>query len=96
MPGAILPMYDIKIGRDSGKIELTLHKVEKIHWWQMCPKLNFQAEQIDQKPVQFRSCQLAKRKSLTHDTDLYVFDLPEFTFMCVPIGHHIYVRMPNG
>ena len=61
-----------------------------------CPKLNFTSEIVKDlnTGVNFRKCQLVKRVRATHDTSLYYFNLPESSRMCVPIGHHVFVR-PN-
>ena len=45
----------------------------------------------------FRSCQLVSCTPVTHDTNLYTFELPSGTSMTVPIGHHVYLKMQcNG
>ena len=62
-----------------------------------CPKLNFQAEIIEDanKGTNFRECILSKRVKVTHDTDLYYLDLPVSTRMSVPLGYHVFIRLPN-
>ena len=64
----------------------------------MCPKLNFNAEIVvnNSSGINFRSCELVDRKTVTHDTDLYIFNLPVSSRMCIPIGYHVYIRLVNG
>lgn len=96
IPAPIKDDYDLKLSKD-GKIELIIFKVEKIHWWQMCPKLNFLADivQDSNRGVNFRECTISKRVKVTHDTDLYYLDLPVSTRMSVPLGYHVFLRLPN-
>lgn len=93
IPAPVQDDYNLKISKE-GKLELVLHKIEKIHWWQMCPKLNFKADVADnvKSGVNYRPCVLKKRVQLTHDTDLYYLGLPESSRMIVPVGHHVFLR----
>lgn len=79
-------------------MEISLFKIEKIHWWQMCPKLNFNAEILygTNLGVYFRECELVNRVNVSHDTDLYYFNLPSSSRMWIPVGHHIYLRLIDG
>jgi hypothetical protein len=97
MPAPIQDDYNVKVNNE-GKIELVLMKVEKIHWWQMCPKLNFNADIIlnNSSGVNFRECELVERKTVTHDTDIYILNLPVSSRMCIPIGYHVYVKLVDG
>ena len=42
--------------------------------------------------LDFRSCTLLQKNTVTHDTALYVFKLPSKSHMQVPIGHHVYLK----
>lgn len=46
------------------------------------------------KGINFRECILKSRDMITHDTSLYIFDLPSTSKMQVPIGYHIFLRIP--
>lgn len=96
IPAPIEDHYDIKISRE-GKVEISLFKVEKIHWWQMCPKLKFTSEVITDASsgVHYRQCELTQRVNVNHDTDLYYFSLPPSSRMWTPIGHHVYLRFAD-
>lgn len=98
LPAATKDDYNFKISSE-GKVELILYKIEKIHWWQMCPKLTFTAEIIKdhchdahESAINFRKCKFTKRLRLTHDTHMYYFDLPKSSFMSIPLGYHVHVR----
>ncbi len=64
----------------------------------MCPKLNFNSEIVvnNSSGINFRSCELVDRKTVTHDTDLYIFNLPVSSRMWIPIGYHVYIKILNG
>ena len=44
----------------------------------------------------FRSCQLLCCSTVTHDTNLYTFQLPAGTCMNIPIGYHVNVKMTSN
>ena len=100
IPEATLNEYDVKVNRD-GKVEITFFKVEKTWWWQMCPKLKFVAQIIDEREVasgvNFRTgCHLVSKQAVTHDTSLYRFNLPDSTRMIAPVGSHVFLRLSGG
>ena len=89
--------YSVKVSKE-GRIEIAIFKIEKIHWWQMCPKLTFSAEIVadTNSGVYFRKCELVKKTKITHDTDVYQFNLPQSSRMCVPLGFHVFLKpKPN-
>lgn len=49
-----------------------------------------------QSGVNFRECELIDKNQVTHDTDIYTFELPKSTKMSVPLGYHVFLRFSNG
>lgn len=88
--------YKVNVGKD-GKVEIILLKIDK-NLTMNINKNIFTCETVPntQSGVGYRVCELIKKTRVTHDTDIYVFDLPETTRMCVPLGYHIFLKFFNS
>ncbi|VDK43672.1 unnamed protein product [Anisakis simplex] len=41
----------------------------------------------------FRVCTISQIRKITHNTNLYELDLPLSTYLSLPVGHHVYLRI---
>ena len=46
--------------------------------------------------VNYRVCELHSKIAVSHDTFVYVFNLPMATRMCVPVGYHVFLKFLDG
>lgn len=97
----ILPVkndYQIKVSKE-GKVELTLSKQLITNWNNIGSSLKYVLETVTDDVrcgVNYHVCELTSKKRVTHDTDIYIFTLPQSTRMCVPLGYHIFLKFFNG
>lgn len=88
--------YSVKVNKD-GKVDLVLFKSEKNQLMNIASQNAFTCEAVSntQSGVNYRVCELVEKIKVTADTDVYVFDLPEATRMCVPVGYHVFLKFFN-
>jgi len=82
--------YSVNVSRE-GKIEL---KIPKQNTNKISTKIHFVSEKIlnAQAGVNYRVCELHSKVAVSHDTFVYVFNLPTSTRMCVPLGYHVFLK----
>lgn len=51
--------------------------------------------QRDTNGLHLRRAKLVKRVKMTHDTALYYFGLSKSTHMSVPLGRHVFIKLPG-
>ncbi|CAH1800032.1 unnamed protein product [Owenia fusiformis] len=88
--------YEYKVKTyPNGKCQLILRKSEQgIHWPTLGRPLMQHQSLVKsvEKKRNYRSCELIERCDVSHDTLLLGFQLPQGCRMCVPVGHHVYIR----
>lgn len=83
----------VSVSGGVGKVEIRLYKrTAGTHWTDIGDYGPAHCETVERKnaPLRYRACRLMKKSFLTHDTSLYHFQLPESSWLTVPIGYHVY------
>ncbi|NXC23983.1 NB5R4 reductase, partial [Campylorhamphus procurvoides] len=84
----------VNIAEKVGKVEIILKKKDNIHWkmlGQSCEGHNTFIKRTD-RGLFYRKCKLVSKTEVTHDTKLFCLMLPRGTHLCVPTGHHVYLK----
>lgn len=84
--------YKVKVSKE-GKVEITFLKLETFS--NMAKKITFNVEPvtiISKSGTNFRTVELVDKIKVTHNTYVYIFQLPESTRMCVPLGYHVFLK----
>ncbi|NXD26104.1 NB5R4 reductase, partial [Spelaeornis formosus] len=84
----------VNIAEKIGKVEIVLNKKDNIHWkmlGQPCEGHNTFIKHTD-RGLFYRKCKLVSKTEVTHDTKLFCLLLPKGTHLCVPTGHHVYLK----
>ncbi|XP_062848258.1 cytochrome b5 reductase 4 [Trichomycterus rosablanca] len=77
-----------------GKVEVRLHKAVNDKWPQVGQPLESHDSFIQSKHrgLFYRECVLVSKKEVTHDTQLFCFQLPPSAHMHIPVGRHVYLK----
>ncbi|XP_007249641.2 cytochrome b5 reductase 4 isoform X1 [Astyanax mexicanus] len=77
-----------------GKIQVCLRKAENTRWERVGQSLEGHDSFIRSKDrgLFYRDCVLVSKKEVTHDTQLFCFQLPPGTHMHIPMGRHVYLK----
>ncbi|XP_071955198.1 cytochrome b5 reductase 4-like [Antedon mediterranea] len=88
--------YKIQVRKGSvHRLEIVLQKMESGKHWQGLGKQmegHGSIMEAKEKELTFRSCKVKKVETVTHDTKLLTFELPEGSWMSPPIGYHVYLK----
>ncbi|KAM8952324.1 cytochrome b5 reductase 4 isoform 2-T2 [Pelodytes ibericus] len=87
---------DVHARGKSGKIELVLQKRDPSVWKTLGLYLDGHDSliKISQRGLFYRKCKLASKTDVNYNTKLLCFDLPQGCHLDVPIGHHVYLKLP--
>ncbi|XP_002746820.3 cytochrome b5 reductase 4 isoform X12 [Callithrix jacchus] len=88
--------FSVRVIESVGKIEIVLKKKENTSWNFLGHPLENHHSLIPRKDtgLYYRKCQLISKEDVTHDTRLFCLMLPPSTHLQVPIGQHVYLRLP--
>ncbi|KAK4308467.1 hypothetical protein Pmani_019835 [Petrolisthes manimaculis] len=88
---------EVRAGK-AGKVEVVLGKLQTGQRWSSLGKtLEGHGQYIktrDREPEYVR-CRMKKKENLTHDTRLMLVEVPSDTLLPVPMGYHVYIRLPG-
>ncbi|XP_067126102.1 cytochrome b5 reductase 4 isoform X2 [Centruroides vittatus] len=87
--------FEVKTAENSDIVELLLFKVEKnLNWKDLGKFLQGHNTYLPtkEKEIYYRPCTLSSKKSITHNTYLFTFNLPTASQMLVPIGYHVHIN----
>ncbi|CAL4137200.1 unnamed protein product, partial [Meganyctiphanes norvegica] len=90
---------EIKIGANSGKVDILIKKNEEGIRWSSIGKTGEQNNTLvtaKDKNIEYVSCTLEKVEKITHDTHLFTLALSNEVYLPVLPGHHIYLRLPGS
>ncbi|XP_068209660.1 cytochrome b5 reductase 4 isoform X2 [Palaemon carinicauda] len=90
--------FELKTGNGTGKVDVMLNKLEPgVRWSNIGKALEGNGNYVKSKDkeIEYVECTLAKKSNVTHDTRLFVLEVPKFTYLPVPIGYHVYIRIPG-
>ncbi|XP_042227158.1 cytochrome b5 reductase 4-like [Homarus americanus] len=91
--------FELKTGSNSGKVDILLKKEESgVRWSIIGRTLEGHGDHVKSKDrkIEYTECSLASKETLTQDTRLLVIQVPEYTCLPVPIGYHVYIRVPGN
>ncbi|XP_058290793.1 cytochrome b5 reductase 4 isoform X2 [Hylobates moloch] len=88
--------FSVRVVESVGKIEIVLKKKENTSWDFLGHPLKNHNSLIPRKDtgLYYRKCQLISKEDVTHDTRLFCLTLPPSTHLQVPIGQHVYLKLP--
>ncbi|XP_011920356.1 PREDICTED: cytochrome b5 reductase 4 isoform X2 [Cercocebus atys] len=88
--------FSVRVVESVGKIEIVLKKKENTSWDFLGHPLENHNSLIPRKDtgLYYRKCQLISKENVTHDTRLFCLMLPPSTHLQVPIGQHVYLKLP--
>ncbi|XP_006823095.1 cytochrome b5 reductase 4-like [Saccoglossus kowalevskii] len=87
--------HQVRVG-NSGKVEIVFIKETQGKQWSCLGMPLFHHntfKKTSERDVQYFSCTLKSRESITHDSYLLCFELPIATRMPVPMGYHVYLKV---
>ncbi|XP_034504112.1 cytochrome b5 reductase 4 isoform X2 [Ailuropoda melanoleuca] len=84
----------VRVVENVGKIEIVLKKKENTSWKRLGHPLENHDSLVPKKGLHYRKCQLISKEGVTHDTKLFCLMLPPSTHLQVPIGQHVYLKLP--
>lgn len=90
---------EIKVGANSGKVDILMKKFEEGVRWSTIGKTGEQHNTLvtaKNRNIEYVSCTLEKVEKLTHDTHLFTLALLKEIYLPVLTGHHIYLRLPGS
>ncbi|XP_074253829.1 cytochrome b5 reductase 4 isoform X2 [Saimiri boliviensis] len=89
-------IHIVRVIESVGKIEIVLKKKENTSWNFLGHPLENHHSLIPRKDagLYYRKCQLISKEDVTHDTRLFCLMLPPSTHLQVPIGQHVYLKLP--
>ncbi|XP_062511050.1 cytochrome b5 reductase 4-like [Corticium candelabrum] len=77
-----------------GRCDVCLTKFEVSHWSALhggaplavkfAPKKKFE--------MMYCSCAVKEVRQVTHDTKMFLVEFPSLAYVCVPLGHHVFIR----
>ncbi|CAH2249281.1 cytochrome b5 reductase 4 isoform X2 [Pelobates cultripes] len=87
---------DVCVSAKAGKIELVLQKRETKVWKTLGQYLEGHDSFIKsfQRGLFYRKCRLASKIAVNYNTRLFCFELPKGCNFPVPVGHHVYIKLP--
>ncbi|XP_003258336.2 cytochrome b5 reductase 4 isoform X1 [Nomascus leucogenys] len=88
--------FSVRVVESVGKIEIVLKKKENTSWDFLGHPLKNHNSLIPRKDtgLYYRKCQLISKEDVTHDMRLFCLMLPPSTHLQVPIGQHVYLKLP--
>ncbi|KAM9316615.1 cytochrome b5 reductase 4-like [Gastrophryne carolinensis] len=80
----------------TGKVELILQKMNCTIWKNLGQSLegNDSFIECSQRGLFYRNCELTSKTNINYNTRLYCFELPPHCHLQVPVGHHVYLKLP--
>ncbi|XP_045617342.1 cytochrome b5 reductase 4 isoform X2 [Procambarus clarkii] len=90
--------FELKTGSNSGKVDILLNKMEPgVRWSVVGKTLEGHGIHVKSKDreIEYVTCSLAAKESITQDSRLFVIQVPKYTYLPVPIGYHVYIRLPG-
>jgi cytochrome-b5 reductase len=87
--------YETAVAENNANIKLQKANAGK-SWRILGLSTVHECEQWAQSALQYRGCTLTAVEPVSHDTKVFVFQLPRGTRMIVPVGQHVYARMNIG
>ncbi|XP_064122896.1 LOW QUALITY PROTEIN: cytochrome b5 reductase 4-like [Macrobrachium nipponense] len=90
--------FELKTGCGTGKVDIMLNKAETgVRWSNIGKTLEENGKYVKSKDkqIEYVECSLLKKSNITHDTRMFVLEVPKFTYLPVPIGYHVYIRIPG-
>ncbi|XP_019508060.1 PREDICTED: cytochrome b5 reductase 4 isoform X1 [Hipposideros armiger] len=87
--------FSVRVVANVGKIEIDLKKKEHTSWKHLGRALENHNSLIPRKDtgLYYRKCQLISKQDVTHDTKLFCLMLPPSSYLHVPIGQHVYLKL---
>ncbi|XP_042890447.1 cytochrome b5 reductase 4-like isoform X3 [Penaeus japonicus] len=88
--------FDLKIGSGSGKVDVLLNKQESgVRWSSVGKPLERNGEHVSSKDraIEYLECSLISKENMTHDTRMFIVEVPRYAYLPVPIGYHVYLRI---
>ncbi|KAM4692862.1 cytochrome b5 reductase 4 [Discoglossus pictus] len=79
----------------SGKVEVVMLKEEPIAWKTLGQPLeghNTFVKRVNRE-LYYRKCRLVSKTDVNHNTKLFCFELPQGSYLQVPVGHHVYLKI---
>ena len=88
--------FSVLVVENVGKIEIVLKKKENTSWKCLGHPQENHNSFIPKKDTGlfYRKCQLVSKEDVTHDTKLFCLMLPPSTHLQVPVGQHVYLKLP--
>ncbi|XP_060275573.1 cytochrome b5 reductase 4 isoform X3 [Ovis aries] len=88
--------FSVLVVENVGKIEIVLKKKENTSWKRLGHPQENHNSIIPKKDTGlfYRKCQLVSKEDVTHDTKLFCLMLPPSTHLQVPVGQHVYLKLP--
>uniref|UniRef100_A0A8C2QTW5 Cytochrome b5 reductase 4 n=1 Tax=Capra hircus TaxID=9925 RepID=A0A8C2QTW5_CAPHI len=88
--------FSVLVVENVGKIEIVLKKKENTSWKRLGHPQENHNSIIPKKDTGlfYRKCQLVSKEDVTHDTKLFCLMLPLSTHLQVPVGQHVYLKLP--
>lgn len=88
--------FSVLVVENVGKIEIVLKKKENTSWKRLGHPQENHNSVIPKKDTGlfYRKCQLVSKEDVTHDTKLFCLMLPLSTHLQVPVGQHVYLKLP--
>ncbi|KAK8725980.1 hypothetical protein OTU49_010588, partial [Cherax quadricarinatus] len=90
--------FELKAEGNSGKVDIQLSKMEPgVRWSTVGKTLEGHGDHVKSKEreIEYIECSLKSKEALTQDTRLFVIQVPEYTYLPVPVGYHVRVRLPE-
>lgn len=87
--------FSVRVVANVGKIEIVLKKKEHTSWKCLGRALENHNSFTPRKDtaLYYRKCQLISKEDVTHDTKLFCLMLPPSSYLQVPIGQHVYLKL---
>ncbi|XP_044148041.1 cytochrome b5 reductase 4 isoform X1 [Bufo gargarizans] len=88
--------FEVCTSSITGKIEVILQKEDHKAWNNLGKSLEGDNSFIkkSQREVYYRKCRLTSKTAINHNTRLFTFELPRCCYRQVPVGHHVYLKLP--
>ncbi|XP_076057085.1 cytochrome b5 reductase 4 isoform X2 [Oratosquilla oratoria] len=90
--------YELKLSNASGKVDVLFTKKEaKMRWSNIGKGLtgNNRCVLASSKEAEYVTCNLVSKENITHDTRLFVVEVPSNVHLPVPVGYHVFIRIPG-
>ncbi|KAB7497862.1 Cytochrome b5 reductase 4 [Armadillidium nasatum] len=91
--------FELKIGNESGKVDILLKKVEHgLRWCSIGKSLpgNNDVDSSKNKEVEYVPLEICEKTQVTHNSYIIELQVPHFVHFEVPVGHHVYLRIPDS